>query len=148
MVGILWYFDLCDKRKWQLWFKYCRNSCFSVVREASRKTKSLEAFFVSTNLWLIQCYYWSWVLVVFSSFVVFSLQSPLHLAAITKQPRMLDCLLRASANVRSRDRHGNTAVHIACMHGDAVCLKALLNFNVSKTVLNWQNYQGNNTNIQ
>ena len=81
-------------------------------------------------------------LTVFSSFVVFSPQSPLHLAAITKQPRMLDCLLRASANVRSRDRHGNTAVHIACMHGDAVCLKALMNFNVSKTVLNWQNYQG------
>ncbi|XP_078366707.1 nuclear factor NF-kappa-B p105 subunit-like [Oculina patagonica] len=69
-------------------------------------------------------------------------QSPLHLAAITKQPRILECLLRASANARSRDRHGNTAVHIACMHGDAVCLKALLNFNVSKTVLNWQNYQG------
>lgn len=69
-------------------------------------------------------------------------QTPLHLAAITKQPRMLECLLRARANARSRDRHGNTAVHIACMHGDAMCLKAMLNFNVTKTVLNWQNYQG------
>lgn len=69
-------------------------------------------------------------------------QTPLHLAAITKQPRMLECLLRARANARSRDRHGNTAVHIACMHGDAMCLKAMLNFNMTKTVLNWQNYQG------
>lgn len=76
--------------------------------------------------------------------LVLSPQTPLHLAAITKQPRMLECLLRARANARSRDRHGNTAVHIACMHGDAMCLKAMLNFNVTKTVLNWQNYQGEN----
>lgn len=78
------------------------------------------------------------------SLLVLFPQTPLHLAAITKQPRMLECLLRARANARSRDRHGNTAVHIACMHGDAMCLKAMLNFNVTKTVLNWQNYQGEN----
>lgn len=69
-------------------------------------------------------------------------QTPLHLAAITKQPRVLDFLIKAGANPRLRDRHGNTAVHTACAYGDGVCLKALLNYNVAKTVLNWQNYQG------
>lgn len=69
-------------------------------------------------------------------------QTPLHLAVITKQPRALDCLIKAGANPRLRDRHGNTAVHIACSYGDATCLKALLHYDVSKMVLNWQNYQG------
>lgn len=69
-------------------------------------------------------------------------QTPLHLAAITKQPRALDCLIKAGADPRLRDRHGNTAVHIACTYKDATCLKALLHYNVSKTALNLQNYQG------
>ena len=73
---------------------------------------------------------------------MFFLQTPLHLAAITKQPRALDSLLRARADVRSRDRHGNTAVHIVSAHGDAVCLRVLLNYSETKAVLNEQNYQG------
>ena len=69
-------------------------------------------------------------------------QTPLHLAAITKQPHAVDSLIKAGANPRLRDRHGNTAVHIACAYGDAACLKALLKYNVAKIALNWQNYQG------
>ena len=73
---------------------------------------------------------------------IYSPQTPLHLAAITKQPHALDCLLRAGANPRLRDRHGNTVVHIACTYGDGACLKALLNHSAPKSVLNLQNYQG------
>ena len=84
------------------------------------------------------------MVVIFSFFFIlfFLFQTPLHLAVITKQPRALDCLIKAGANPRLRDRHGNTAVHIACSYGDATSLKALLHYDVSKMVLNWQNYQG------
>lgn len=83
-----------------------------------------------------------WLLFFLFFILSFLFQTPLHLAVITKQPRALDCLIKAGANPRLRDRHGNTAVHIACSYGDATCLKALLHYDVSKMVLNWQNYQG------
>ncbi|XP_013399271.1 NF-kappa-B inhibitor cactus [Lingula anatina] len=44
-------------------------------------------------------------------------QAPLHLAAITKQPVVIRRLMCAGASVEQRDRHGNTALHIACREG-------------------------------
>ncbi|XP_017475833.1 PREDICTED: NF-kappa-B inhibitor cactus [Rhagoletis zephyria] len=52
-------------------------------------------------------------------------QTPLHLAAQTKQRRILRMLLLAGAEPNIRDRHGNTPLHLACMSGDEQCVSAL-----------------------
>lgn len=53
------------------------------------------------------------------------LQSPLHLAVLTHQARIVRSLLVAGACVKARDRHGNTPLHLACQLGDLECVKAL-----------------------
>jgi len=45
------------------------------------------------------------------------LQSPLHLAVLTKQPSVVSKLVESGADVMSRDRNGNTALSIACRDG-------------------------------
>ncbi|KAK6636144.1 hypothetical protein RUM43_009796 [Polyplax serrata] len=52
-------------------------------------------------------------------------QSPLHLAVLTHQARIVRSLLVAGACVKARDRHGNTPLHLACQLGDLECVKAL-----------------------
>lgn len=53
------------------------------------------------------------------------LQTPLHLAVLTRQPRIVRRLIVAGATVDLRDRVGNTALHLACQTGDFDCVRAL-----------------------
>lgn len=52
-------------------------------------------------------------------------QSPLHLAVLTRQPRIVRRLVLAGANPSLRNFRGNTALHLACATGDLACAKAL-----------------------
>lgn len=52
-------------------------------------------------------------------------QSPLHLAVLTRQPRIVRRLILAGANPSLRNFRGNTALHLACATGDLGCAKAL-----------------------
>ncbi|XP_054002911.1 NF-kappa-B inhibitor cactus [Hylaeus anthracinus] len=52
-------------------------------------------------------------------------QSPLHLAVLTRQPRIVRRLVLAGANPALRNFRGNTALHLACATGDLACAKAL-----------------------
>jgi len=53
------------------------------------------------------------------------LQTPLHLAALTGQAELCRHLVVAGADTSRRDRHGNTALHIACGSADHACVHAL-----------------------
>ena len=54
------------------------------------------------------------------------LQTPLHLAAITRQPDLVRKLVTTGALVDARDHRGNTPLHIACREGYAdIALKLL-----------------------
>ena len=44
-------------------------------------------------------------------------QTPLHLATLTNQVRVARRLVVGGADVESRDRFGNTPLHIACREG-------------------------------
>lgn len=52
-------------------------------------------------------------------------QTPLHLATLTAQPKIIRMLLIAGAEPTARDRHGNTALHLACISGEEQCVRAL-----------------------
>ncbi|XP_015430853.1 PREDICTED: NF-kappa-B inhibitor cactus isoform X2 [Dufourea novaeangliae] len=52
-------------------------------------------------------------------------QSPLHLAVLTRQPRIARRLILAGANPALRNFRGNTALHLACATGDLASAKAL-----------------------
>jgi ankyrin repeat protein len=52
-------------------------------------------------------------------------QSPLILAAMTKQAHVVRRLLVAGADLLLPDRHGNTALHIAARNGDLDTVTAL-----------------------
>ncbi|KAK1116797.1 hypothetical protein K0M31_018077 [Melipona bicolor] len=52
-------------------------------------------------------------------------QSPLHLAVLTRQPRIVRRLVLAGANPTLRNFRGNTALHLACATGDIASAKAL-----------------------
>ncbi|EZA60965.1 hypothetical protein DMN91_005316 [Ooceraea biroi] len=52
-------------------------------------------------------------------------QSPLHLAVLTQQPRIVRRLILAGADPSLRNFRGNTALHLACANGDLACTKAL-----------------------
>ena len=45
------------------------------------------------------------------------LQSPLHLAVLTRQHKVIQYLLKANANPLVCDRDGNTPLHLACRMG-------------------------------
>ena len=52
-------------------------------------------------------------------------QTPLHLAVLTNQPRVVRKLIVWGADLEVRDRHGNTALHLACQRGFEVCIRCL-----------------------
>ncbi|XP_076297020.1 NF-kappa-B inhibitor cactus-like isoform X2 [Lasioglossum baleicum] len=52
-------------------------------------------------------------------------QSPLYLAVLTRQPRIVRRLILAGANPALRNRGGNTALHLACKTGDLASAMAL-----------------------
>jgi ankyrin repeat protein len=52
-------------------------------------------------------------------------QSPLILAAMTRQARVVRALLVAGVDHLLPDRHGDTALHIASRNGDLTTVKAL-----------------------
>ncbi|CAK8679781.1 NF-kappa-B inhibitor epsilon-like [Clavelina lepadiformis] len=52
-------------------------------------------------------------------------QTALHLAVLTDQPELVRCLVAYGANLTSKDRQGNTALHAACERGLAACLEML-----------------------
>uniref|UniRef100_A0A8C7LZZ6 Nuclear factor of kappa light polypeptide gene enhancer in B-cells 2 (p49/p100) n=1 Tax=Oncorhynchus mykiss TaxID=8022 RepID=A0A8C7LZZ6_ONCMY len=53
-------------------------------------------------------------------------QTPLHLAVITRQVKVVDVLLRAGADPTLLDRDGRTPLHLAALAGDDVTLRVLL----------------------
>lgn len=53
-------------------------------------------------------------------------QTPLHLATLTRQPNLVRRLIISGSTVDLRDRHGNTALHIACAQSDYSSVRQLL----------------------
>ncbi|KAH3858143.1 hypothetical protein DPMN_100763 [Dreissena polymorpha] len=53
-------------------------------------------------------------------------QTPLHLAVITNQSIIVRGLVCACADLKPRDRNGDTPLHIACKYGYLDCVKELL----------------------
>ncbi|XP_046739730.1 NF-kappa-B inhibitor cactus-like [Diprion similis] len=51
--------------------------------------------------------------------------SPLHVAVLTRQARIVRNLVLAGANPALRDMNGNTPLHLACAAGDLTCARAL-----------------------
>ncbi|XP_066583486.1 NF-kappa-B inhibitor cactus [Prorops nasuta] len=51
--------------------------------------------------------------------------SPLHLAVLTRQPRIVRDLVLAGVTLALRNFRGNTALHLACAIGDLACARAL-----------------------
>ncbi|XP_062325458.1 nuclear factor of kappa light polypeptide gene enhancer in B-cells inhibitor, alpha b isoform X2 [Osmerus eperlanus] len=52
-------------------------------------------------------------------------QTALHLAVITEQPELVDCLLGAGADPSMVDMGGNSPLHIACRGGSLACFSLL-----------------------
>lgn len=53
------------------------------------------------------------------------MHTPLHLAVLTDQPPVVRALLVSGASLTSRDRSGNTALHLACKQGHSECVRQL-----------------------
>ncbi|XP_076827966.1 B-cell lymphoma 3 protein homolog [Brachyhypopomus gauderio] len=53
-------------------------------------------------------------------------QTPLHLAVITHQPRIVLALLQGGADPGALDRNGQTTLHLCCEHNQAECLSVIL----------------------
>lgn len=54
------------------------------------------------------------------------MQTPLHLAVITKQAKVLEVLLRAGADPTLVDKDGRSPLHLAALAGDTSMLRLLL----------------------
>lgn len=57
--------------------------------------------------------------------MVFVLQTALHLAVLTSQPKVVRRLVLAGASLDVRNKIGNTPLHLACERGDYECVKEL-----------------------
>ena len=72
-------------------------------------------------------------------------QTPLHLAVITHQVYIVKKLIEGGADVNLMDRHGQTALHLACPDDDVNCVHAIRDVTQSSRVqmrLDLKNYQG------
>ncbi|XP_042296832.1 B-cell lymphoma 3 protein isoform X2 [Sceloporus undulatus] len=69
-------------------------------------------------------------------------QTPLHLAVITAQPALVKLLLVHGASPMVLDRHGQTALHLACEHGNLRCLQELLDGSPVPLDLEARNFEG------
>lgn len=56
----------------------------------------------------------------------FSGKTALHLAVETSQPRLVRKLIDAGANINSRDNRCNTALHLACLNKDELCIQTII----------------------
>ncbi|KAG5277072.1 hypothetical protein AALO_G00113240 [Alosa alosa] len=74
-------------------------------------------------------------------------QTPLHLAVITEQHKLVECLLKAGCDSRLVDHSGNTALHIACKKGSMTSFSLLTQVPPAihlRSILNFPNYNGHN----
>ncbi|NXR70665.1 NFKB1 factor, partial [Rhadina sibilatrix] len=69
-------------------------------------------------------------------------QTPLHLAVITKQAKVVEDLLKAGADVSLLDRHGNSVLHLAAAEGDDKILSLLLRHEKVSPMVNLPNGEG------
>ncbi|CAJ1062648.1 B-cell lymphoma 3 protein homolog [Xyrichtys novacula] len=69
-------------------------------------------------------------------------QTPLHLAVITQQAKMVENLLRAGADPAALDRNGQTALHLCCEYAHHDCLSVVLPFSLSPICLEIRNFDG------
>ncbi|NXO31807.1 NFKB1 factor, partial [Cisticola juncidis] len=69
-------------------------------------------------------------------------QTPLHLAVITKQAKVVEDLLKAGADVSLLDRHGNSVLHLAVTEGDDKILSLLLRHEKVSPMVNLPNGEG------
>ncbi|KAF7708676.1 B-cell lymphoma 3 protein homolog [Silurus meridionalis] len=74
-------------------------------------------------------------------------QTPLHLAVITHQPRVVKALLQGGADPGALDRNGQTALHLCCEHQQDVCLHIILSHlsqlsSFHSACLNSRNFEG------
>ncbi|XP_035534298.1 NF-kappa-B inhibitor epsilon [Morone saxatilis] len=72
-------------------------------------------------------------------------QSPLHLATYLNLTDVVKSLLEKGASLELQDQDGNTALHVACQHGQTECAKEMTSgFSPSKLapVLETQNWRG------
>lgn len=66
------------------------------------------------------------VKIIYFFFFFFHLQTPLHLAVLTKKAHIVRRLVVAGATLDIQDHGGNIPLHIACRSGDLDCVQALL----------------------
>uniref|UniRef100_A0A3Q3WC34 Uncharacterized protein n=1 Tax=Mola mola TaxID=94237 RepID=A0A3Q3WC34_MOLML len=69
-------------------------------------------------------------------------QTPLHLAVITQQSKMVEVLLREGADPCALDRNGQTAMHLCCEYDHQDCLSIVLSCPSLAKCLEIRNYQG------
>jgi hypothetical protein len=70
----------------------------------------------------------------YSVYILFSLQTPLHLAVLTGNAEITSMLISFGAQPSVKDSNGNTALHLAVLHGNLDCVKAILNINNTKSL--------------
>lgn len=73
------------------------------------------------------------------------LQSPLHLATYLNLAHVVKDLVEKGASLELQDQDGNTALHVACQHGQTECTTEMTReFSPSKLapVLETQNWRG------
>lgn len=72
-------------------------------------------------------------------------QSPLHLATYLNLPNVVKCLVEKGVSLELQDQDGNTALHVACQHGQRECATEMTReISPSKLapVLETQNWRG------
>lgn len=87
-----------------------------------------------------KCHFWQIVYMIKLTF-----QTPLHLAVITHQTYIVRKLIEGGADVNLMDRHGQTALHLACQDGDVNCVNAIRDVTQGSRVqirLDLKNFQG------